>query len=60
MYVPDRLLRQGKVIGQEAAAVLLGEEAVKAPQALFQRPDVEQIDHQEIRQAASTTSPSRS
>src|SRR4029077_6295921 len=29
--VPDRFLRQRKVIGQEAAAVLLGEEAVEAP-----------------------------
>ena len=46
--VPDRLLRQREMVGQEAAAVLLGEEAVKAPQALLQRTDVEQIDHQEI------------
>ena len=46
--VPDRFLRQREVIGQEAAAVLLGEEAVEAPQALLQRADVEQIDHQEI------------
>ena len=46
--VPDRLLRQREMIGQEAAAVLLGEEAVEAPQALLQRADVEQVDHQEI------------
>ena len=36
------------MIGQEAAAVLLGEEAVEAPKALLQRTDVEQIDHQQI------------
>ena len=46
--VPDRFLRQRKMIGQEAAAVLLGEEAVKAPQAFLQRTDVEQIHHQQI------------
>ena len=46
--VPDRLLRQREVIGEEAAAVLLGEEAVEAPQALLHRTDVEQVDHQEI------------
>ena len=46
--VPDRFLRQRKVIGEESAAVLLGEESVEAPQALGQRADVEQIDHQEI------------
>ncbi len=36
------------MIGQEAAAVLLGKEAVETPQALLQRADVEQIDHQQI------------
>jgi hypothetical protein len=46
--VPDRFLRQREVIGEEAAAVLLGEEAVEAPQALLQGTNVEQIDHQEI------------
>ena len=46
--VPDRLLRQREMLGQEAAAVLLGEEAVEAPQAFLLRPDVEQVDHQEI------------
>ena len=46
--VPDRFLRQREMIGQEAAAVLLGEEAVEAPQALLQRTDVEQVDHQQI------------
>ena len=46
--VPDRLLRQREVVGQEAAAVLLGEEAVEAPQAFRQGADVEQIDHQKI------------
>ena len=46
--VPDRLLRQRKVIGEKAAAVLLGEEAVEAPQALRQRADVEEVDDQEI------------
>ncbi len=48
LEVPDRLLRQREMIGQETAAVLLGEEAVEAPQALLQRSDIEQIDHQEI------------
>ncbi len=46
--VPDRFLRQREMIGQEAAAVLLGEEAVEAPEALLQRTDVEQVDHQQI------------
>ena len=46
--VPDRLLRQREMIGQEAAAILLGEEAVEAPEALLQRTDVEQVDHQQI------------
>ena len=46
--VPDRLLRQREVIGEEAAAVLLGEEAVEAPQALGQRADIEQVDDQQI------------
>ena len=46
--VPDRFLRQREMIGQEAAAILLGEEAVEAPQALLQRADVEQIDHEQI------------
>jgi hypothetical protein len=46
--VPDRFLRQREVIGQEAAAILLGEEAVEAPQALLQRTDVEQVDDQEV------------
>ena len=48
LEIPDRFLRQRKVIGQEAAAVLLGEEAVEAPQALLQRADVEQVDHQQV------------
>src|SRR5579863_3728536 len=46
--VPDRLLRQREVFGEEAAAILLGEEAVEAPEALLLRPNVEQIDHQEV------------
>lgn len=46
--VPDRLLRQREMIGQEAAAVLLGEEAVEAPQALLERTDVEQVDDEEV------------
>ena len=36
------------MIGQEAAAILFGEEAVKTPQAFLQRADVEQVHHQEI------------
>jgi hypothetical protein len=36
------------MIGQKAAAVLLGEEAVETPQAFLHRTDVEQIDHQQI------------
>ena len=46
--VPDRLLRQRKVIGEEAAAVLLGEEPVETPQALGQGADIEQVDDQQI------------
>ena len=46
--VPYRFLRQRKVIGEKAAAVLLGEEAVEAPEALLQRTDVEQVDHQQV------------
>src|SRR5438270_634944 len=46
--VPDRLLRQREMIGQKAAAVLLGEEAVEAPQALLQGTDVEQVDDQQV------------
>ena len=36
------------MIGQEAAAILFGEEAVEAPEAFLQRTDVEQVDHQQI------------
>ena len=36
------------MIGQEAAAVLLREEAVEAPETLRQRADIEQIDDQQI------------
>ncbi len=36
------------MIGEEAATVLLGEKAVEAPQALRQRTDIEEVDHQEI------------
>src|SRR6266446_6257316 len=46
--VPDRFLRQRKMISEEAAAVLLGKEAVEAPQALRQRTDIEEVDDQEI------------
>ena len=46
--VPDRFLRLREMIGQKAAAVLLREEAVEAPEALRQRADVEQIDDQQI------------
>src|ERR1700682_455401 len=48
LKIPDRLLRQREMIGQEPAAVLLGEEAVEAPQAFLHRADVEQIDHQQV------------
>ena len=46
--VPDRLLCQREVIGQKAAAILLGEKAVEAPEALLQGTDVEQVDHEQI------------
>src|ERR1700691_1645708 len=46
--VPDRFLRQRKMIGQEAATVLLREETVEAPKALRQRADVKQVDDQKI------------
>ncbi len=37
-----------EMVGQESATVLLGEEAVKTPQAFLHRADVEQVDNQEI------------
>ena len=37
-----------EMIGQEAAAVLLGEDAGEAPVALRQRADVEDVDHQQV------------
>src|SRR6476660_736242 len=46
--VPDRFLRQREMIGQEAAAILFGEEAVKTPEAFLERTDVEQVDHEQI------------
>ena len=46
--IPDRLLRLREVIGEKTAAVLLGEEAVEAPQALGQRPHIKKVDHQQI------------
>ena len=46
--VPDRFLRQREVVGQEAAAILLGEEAVEAPGTLREDADIENVDHQEI------------
>ena len=48
LEVPDRLLRLGEVLVEEAAAVLLGEEAVEAPLALGLGADVEQVDHQQV------------
>jgi hypothetical protein len=48
LEVPDRFLRFGKVVGQKAAAVLLREEAVEAPQAVLLGADVEQVDHQQV------------
>ncbi|MNT12322.1 hypothetical protein D3C72_1472450 [compost metagenome] len=48
MEIPDRLLRLRKMIGQEAAAVLLREEAVEAPLAVRLRANVEQIHHEEV------------
>ena len=46
--VPDRFLRQREVVGEKAAAVLLGKEAVEAPGALRKDADVENIDDQQI------------
>src|SRR5579871_1285319 len=46
--VPDRLLRQREMFGEESPAVLLGEEAVEAPHALFHRPDIQEVDDQKI------------
>ena len=37
-----------EMIGQKAAAIFLGKEAVEAPQALRQRTDVEKVDHQQV------------
>src|ERR1700733_5646191 len=46
--VPDRLLRQREMLGEEAAAILLGKEAVEAPEAFLLRTDIKQIDHQKV------------
>ncbi len=46
--IPDRFLRQREVIGKEATAVLLREEAVETPHALLQGTDIEQVDDQKI------------
>ena len=46
--VPDGFLGLREVFGQEATAVLLGEEAVKAPLALFEGADVEDVDFQQV------------
>ena len=48
MDVPDGLLGQWEVFGQEAAAVLLAEEAVEAPQAVLLGTDVQQVHHQQV------------
>ncbi len=36
------------MLGEKAAAVLFGEEAVESPQAVRQRTNIEQIDDQQI------------
>ena len=36
------------MVGQEAAAILLGEEAVEAPLRFFHRTRIENIDHEQI------------
>src|ERR1700722_3359736 len=46
--VPDRLLRQREMLGEEAAAILFREEAVETPETFLLRTDIEQIDHQEV------------
>src|ERR1700691_5405126 len=46
--IPDRFLRQRKMIGQEAATILLREETVEAPKTLRHRADIEQVDDQKI------------
>jgi len=46
--VPDGLLRQREVVGQEAATVLLTEEAVETPLAVVLGADVEQVHHQQV------------
>src|ERR1700728_1417865 len=46
--IPDRFLRQREVVGQEAAAIPFGKEAVKAPRAFGQYPDIENIDDKEV------------
>ena len=48
LEVPDRLLGFGEMLGQEAAAVLLREEAVEAPEAVLEGADVEEVDDDQI------------
>src|SRR5437660_10281839 len=46
--VPDRLLRLREVIGEKAAAVLLGKKAVEAPHALGQLAHIKKVDNQQF------------
>ena len=46
--VPDGFLRFREMLGEKAAAVLLGKEAVEAPLAFLEGADVEDIDHQQV------------
>jgi hypothetical protein len=48
LEVPDRFLRFGEMVGQKAAAVLLAEEAVEAPEAVLLGAYVQQVDHQQV------------
>src|SRR5690606_1336112 len=46
--IPDRLARLGEVVGQDAAAVLLGKQTAEAPLAVLEGADVENVDPHEI------------
>ena len=46
--VPDGLLRLGEVVGQEAAAIFLGEKSVKAPHRFLLSADIQQLNDQQV------------
>ena len=46
--VPDGFVRVGVVLGEKTAAVFAGEQTGKSPLGIFERTDIQDIDHQQI------------